>query len=702
MRFLRLSLATLVVLAAPAAAQQPDSTIFRLPAVVVSIMRSPVRVIDAPLAVTVVTREELEGRNGHRIDEALKSVPGVLAQSRAGGTDIRLVIRGFGARGAGDRSNSGTSRGIRILSDGFPETEPDGRTAFDLIDLAAVERVEVVRSNASALWGNASGGLVSFSSLPERGERGFTIERTQGGFGLGRTVVRGVAPFGTGQFYLTALRTDFDGWRAHSEQERTLLNVGVQAPLGDNTNLRVSAVGADNSFNIPGPLTLAQLNADPTGANPTYLTRRERRHNRLGRIGLELDHNITPNNAVSGMVFANPKLLQRSERGTFRDFTRYHIGGNVAYQNRHSFSESVQSRFSAGAYEAYQDVAILFYSLTAAGERGPTLSNNKREGANTFGVYAQEVLAFGAFEATLGARYDNVTYYAQDFITPTLDDTRSYEKLTPKLGLLYKLAGTHSVYANLGGGIEVPAGNETDPVPGTTNPTALNALLDPIESTTYEIGTKHALDLGTGFLRGLFYDLALYRMNVSNEIVPYQGGRYYFTAAEAQRTGAELGLELSTAPGLTLRGALTVSKNTYPEYVVDSTYYSRPGQRGDFSGNRIVGIPDWFYNVSATYVPGFLNQLRFRLEVDQVDTYFANDANTTEVEGYTLWSAGVGFARPLVVGGMKLRASAHIENLFDTDYIASAFLNPDLVGGVPAAYEPGLPRHLVVSVSVGR
>jgi phosphoglycolate phosphatase-like HAD superfamily hydrolase len=65
----------------------------------------------------------------------------VLAQSRYGTSDVRIVIRGYGARGAGDRSNAGTSRGVRVLVDGIPETEPDGRTAFDQIDLAAAEGV---------------------------------------------------------------------------------------------------------------------------------------------------------------------------------------------------------------------------------------------------------------------------------------------------------------------------------------------------------------------------------------------------------------------------------------------------------------------------------------------------------------------------------------------------------------------------------
>jgi hypothetical protein len=34
--------------------------------------------------------------------------------------------------------------------------------------------------------------------------------------------------------------------------------------------------------------------------------------------------------------------------------------------------------------------------------------------------------------------------------------------------------------------------------------------------------------------------------------------------------------------------------------------------------------------------------------------------------------------------------------------VASAFLNPDVVNGAPVAFEPGLPRRLVVSLSLAR
>ena len=160
--------ATLALGAGDAEAQAAEQdTTPRLSKVTITATRSPVSVLRVPLAVTIVGRSQLAISRGYGFDDALNLVPGVFAQSRSGNQDARITIRGFGARGAGDRSNAGTSRGIRVLIDGFPETEPDGRTAFDGVDLATTERIDVVRSNASATWGNAAGGVLNLTTMPE-------------------------------------------------------------------------------------------------------------------------------------------------------------------------------------------------------------------------------------------------------------------------------------------------------------------------------------------------------------------------------------------------------------------------------------------------------------------------------------------------------------------------------------------------------
>ena len=190
-------------LALPLMAQQDttrakrDTSVTRLPTldVTTTATRSTKPVLSQPLAITEIKAAEFRGKRGAGLDEALTFVPGVLAQSRAGWSDVRLVIRGFGARGAGDRSNSGTSRGVRVVLDGFPETEPDGRTAFDLIDLSAANGIDVIRSNASPVWGNAAGGIVSVSTLRNATRPYATFDPAFGSFGFQRwSVSAGAQP----------------------------------------------------------------------------------------------------------------------------------------------------------------------------------------------------------------------------------------------------------------------------------------------------------------------------------------------------------------------------------------------------------------------------------------------------------------------------------------------------------------------------
>lgn len=698
----------IALITTPLRAQQRDSLppARTLAPLTVSATRDAQSWLLVPLALTRITERELFGRSGYGLQDALSQVPGVVAQSRYGGSDVRIAIRGFGARGAGDRSNAGTSRGIRLLLDGVPETEPDGRTAFDNVDLATIASVEVIRSNASALWGNAAGGVVSLKTLDVNDPHPGSLETQAGSFGLRRVIVRGGGPMGGGGLAASLVNTHFDGWRAHSGSSRWTGALSVQTNPAARTRLGVSAVATDNLFRIPGPLTQAQVDSGGRQANATYQARDERRHNRLGRLSLTLEHDLGAGASISGLLFGGPKYLQRSERGTFRDFTRYHVGGNVVFRSRHGLGSGVSGTLLAGVDEAYQDGAILFYSLDSAGNRGTTLRDNKREGAGNLGGFAQEQLEIGTrLSLVLGARYDAVSYYNNNFITPAIDAQKTFARVSPKIGATWRVTPTQSLYVNVGGGVEAPAGNETDPAStfGQDTVTAINPLLNAIRSTTFEIGTKRVLASGDGFVERIVYDLALYTTGVTNDIVPYRGGRFYFTAGRTRRSGAELGLTVATRSGLALRSALAFSRNRYTEYVVDSVHYGVPGATADFSGHKIVGVPDVVYDIGLQYARPTGVPLSVRVGVQGMSGYFADDANIVRVPGYGIVNATVGFDRPLAISGaIGVRGFVTVNNLFDRAYIGSAFLNPDVVGGVPVAFEPGLPRHVVVSLALVR
>ncbi len=688
--------------------KQDDTLVVKLDQITVTATRYAEQVLEIPYAVTILQSKQLKNLRGYGLDEALSTIPGVLAQSRSGNQDVRLVIRGFGARGAGDRSNSGTSRGIRVMVDGIPETEPDGRTSFDQIDLSIADNIEVIRSNASAIWGNAAGGVVNISTVPSGTDNSVSLRSLVGSYGFNLLQANARTNFKNGKIFSSLSNSNLDGWRKHSSSYRTLFNFGFLSYLDDLTKLGVFLSGASNLFHIPGPLTQKQFDSDPSQSNPTYAQRDERRFNRLGKIGVTLNHEFDKSNGISGMVFVNPKYLQRSERGTFRDFTRYHLGGNLIYSNYSWLSSSIQNKLVVGGDEAYQDGAILFYSLSPTNSRGDVLKDNKREGANTFGAFVQDEIIFNdKLSIIVGARYDNISYYSESFITAGYGlQTRSFERVTPKAGITYRLSETQSVYANYGGGIEVPAGNETDPSStyGQDKVYLINPLLEPIISTTFELGTKHLIALQKkDLLKSLTYDLAFYYINVQNDIIPYRGGRFYFTAGKTKRIGVELGTSLQFNHGFSFNGAFTFSDNKYLEYLIDSVHYDlkKAGKFSNYKDNEVAGIPGLFYNLGLTYVPEIFDGAFLSIGINGIGKYFVDDANTLSVPSFTVMNATVGLNKPVkIIGNLSLTGFLTINNIFGLKYASSAFINPDIVNNEAIFLEPGMPRNFVLSISL--
>ena len=165
--------------------------------------------------------------------------------------------------------------------------------------------------------------------------------------------------------------------------------------------------GTNNLVHVPEPLSAEQIAANPVQANATYDSRDERRYNRLARLGAVVEHRIDDRQSLSAMAYINPKFLQRSERGTFRDFTRYHGGANLAYNRLDTLSSTLANRVTVGLDQAYQDGAILFYSLSPTGGRGTTLNDNKKEGAYNSGPFVENELVV---KDRLGLTVGAVTY----------------------------------------------------------------------------------------------------------------------------------------------------------------------------------------------------------------------------------------------------------------------------------------------------
>ena len=263
-----------------ATAQEEKDTTYEIQELVITGTRTYEKIIDIPYSVFRVDKKELKFGMKVSAKDVLADVPGLFLQSRFGNHDVRISIRGFGAR-----SNSGI-RGIRILQDGIPESEPDGETVIDAIDFTALGGVEVAKGNLSSLYSNAPGGVVNFitdlyfpsnyvSSVNQGGKYGFL----QNGFKLG-------LKSNDNRFFLSYNYRNLNGFREHSNEFRHLVNSVYEGYVGQNSTISIFANYVNGINKLPGSLTQSEFDTDPFKADPLALSQDYRRESKKGRIGL--------------------------------------------------------------------------------------------------------------------------------------------------------------------------------------------------------------------------------------------------------------------------------------------------------------------------------------------------------------------------------------------------------------------------------
>ena len=175
-----------VLPAATAAAQQQQSTI---PETIVTGTRVPTPQERVPASITVLTRREIEERGYQTLAEALTAVPGLrIAQLGGPGQQASAFLRGT------------NSRHVLVLLDGVPVNDPsEPNAAFNFGNelLFDVERIEVLRGPASALYGSAAlGGVVNLVTRRAPPDRAFAPYGELAG-GTQRTVRAGAGATGT-------------------------------------------------------------------------------------------------------------------------------------------------------------------------------------------------------------------------------------------------------------------------------------------------------------------------------------------------------------------------------------------------------------------------------------------------------------------------------------------------------------------------
>ncbi|HEX6268203.1 MAG TPA: TonB-dependent receptor, partial [Burkholderiales bacterium] len=263
-------------------AQQDD-------AVVVTATRAPQPSLQVPASVDRIEADEIrEGRPQVNLSESLGRVPGIVVQNRQNyAQDLQISSRGFGAR-----STFGV-RGIRLIADGIPATMPDGQGQAATFALSSAERIEVLRGPFSALYGNASGGVIAIETRdgPERptGEASLLA----GSYDTWRAGLLFGGQWGPLNATGDVSRFDTNGYREHSAAVRDHLNAKLRYRLNPDTSFTLVA----NSLRQPDTedplgLTREQFEADPRQADQVAFDFNTRKTVNQDQIGGRLEQRL--------------------------------------------------------------------------------------------------------------------------------------------------------------------------------------------------------------------------------------------------------------------------------------------------------------------------------------------------------------------------------------------------------------------------
>lgn len=694
----RLGYGVVIALVTGQVAAAQDSLPRKLPPVVTvtrDVGRSP---LDLPYGIASLRPDSLAPGQLHVfVDQTLSLLPGVTVANRTNPSqDARISVRGFGAR-----SQFG-ARSIRILRDGMPLTLPDGQTPIDYLDLEAVDRVEVIRGAAAALYGNAAGGVIDLrSGPPPDAPFAAQLRSWGGGSGLWRRtgLRRYTALFGGETGSLTYEgnigRTQSEGYRAYAQQRLTNAFLHSGAQLG-KTQLAFTGMGLDMPVALnPGALTRAQADSAPEQADALSVLKKARKTVHQVQLGVSARRPIGADGELTGQVYGGTRALYNPQTFAVVRVDRHQQGAGARLTLPWRI-DAIENRFSVGADAQWlSDLRKNWANcngVTTATATCPSLpvergaiSLDQRERVSSLGPYVRDEVELGRFRGSAGVRADQVRFdLADHYLGDGRDDSgeRTMSAVSPMFGAAWRVSPLHSLYVNTGSAFETPTttelGNQADGSAG------LNRDLKPQFSTTYEAGGK-----GVAFGR-VQYDASIFDTEVRDELIPFQipngnGRTYYRNSGRTRREGAELELGGDVGP-VTLTAAYAYSHFRFRDFVNAGV---------QFAGKTIPGIPEQQWQAAATW---HIPRAFVVADVQSKSRVFVNDANAASAPSFTVVDARVvGIA---AFGKPWLSPVVGVQNLFDRQYIGSVAINAS--GANLAAtkfYEPSPRRTWIVGLS---
>jgi iron complex outermembrane receptor protein len=681
--------ATLVAAALHAQVPAPrDSTPVEIAELTVTVTRTPEPLSRVPQGVSVIDRKEItRGKATLGIDEALTDLPGVYVANRYNySLDQRLSIRGFGSR-----SNFGT-RGVKVILDGVPQTLPDGQSQLTNLELASIGKIEVLRGASSALYGNASGGVISFTSLPTAPDPlGASVRLEGGSYGLWKGMARLSGRSGMVSGALSYSRTVQEGFRQQSVFEGQNLSGVLDWFAGAATKVTIRASIADQPLaENPGALNAAELAANRDSAPANNITRDATKDVVQQQYSLSVTRYAAGGAEYQATAFYFGRDLDNPLATNIWNLIDRNAGGLRLQGSWPLGAGAHPPRLVAGAdLQSMLDDRTNVTPVPAVGPVTDTILR-QQEFVTELGPFIQ--LAWPAGERWLlagGIRYDAVRFTVEDRLLADGDNsgTQTMRAFSGGGGVSYRASQAFVPYFNVSTGFETPT--TTELAIAESGGQGFNDSIGPQRARSLEIG-------GRGTLGKRFeWSAAFFIIGIRDAVVPYseQAGRSYFrNAGEARNRGYEMGLAWRPATSVTLQAAWTHSNYRYTDYVVIA---NDGADTTTFTGTRLPGVPVDFLRLGLrASLPS-----RFWLDLDQTlsSEMYADDANTISVDG---WGAGVSnlrFGWDGTIGTSRFAPFVAAYNLWDRSYTGSVTVNG--FGG--RVFEPSPRRNFYAGVEIG-
>ena len=206
--------------------QQIDTTT-NLDEVVVTATRSEILLENSPIPTEVIGKKEIESLNLITMQDLLQAKGFQVAPMKSGGFQLRGL----------------SSEYVLVMIDGVPIAgRESGALDLSNINLANVERVEIVKGSMSSLWGNhAIGGVINI--ITKKGGKPSFMVNTQ--YGTNNTSLIGLnGTFGKGNFNNVSNVTlgNSDGFDADPNTygktvlPSSLLNISNRSTYSDGVN----------------------------------------------------------------------------------------------------------------------------------------------------------------------------------------------------------------------------------------------------------------------------------------------------------------------------------------------------------------------------------------------------------------------------------------------------------------------------------